>query len=517
MFKNRYKFLIITALIQTVVIAAMVYFVNDGFNTNFLLVFLASLLCIDLTFLFKNKAIRIINFLLLGIFIFQLINYTFTADYIVTETLFNLPSYNEVETSFIIKAVSGLIFCFLIWLPNILFPVFENNKRNICLAILLIVISILLPSVSNLKEPILEIYTILSSKTFFDLEMAKEFERDKISTGFSLIEGRGCNVILIFAEGTSRQVIKPDVTPNTYELLGKSFCVDNYFCHTAPTYRGVRGQLISGYQQNGIYIADRIAMNPKLSTIPMLHTILAKEGYKTCFVSPHLIDDPFNSMIDQLSFQKVVVNKNPSELQSDRDTYDALFKAADEYEKAKEKYLICTYIQGTHVYLDSPHEKYKDGKDACLNKFYNQDHWFGEFVKKMQMNNYLDNTLLVFTADHSTYPTPDFDKAFQSKHTSFVDTVPLLIYKNGITPQHFDAQNKNSLALTPTILNILGIENHRNYFLGNSLFSEEKSPYQNLSVRESYIIDTSSGKVKPVLYPSEQLYKKIRTYYKLFG
>ncbi len=517
MLKNRRNFLIISTLVQTIAITAMVYFANDGFNTFFLLPFIAALLNINLTFLFKNKAIRIINFILLGIFIFQLVNYTFTADYIVTETLFNLPSYNEIETSFIIKAVLGLIFCFLIWLPNILFPVFEDSKRNIGLAILLIIISILLPPVSKLKEPIIEIHTILGSKTFFDLEMAKEFERDGISTGISPIEGKGCNVILIFAEGTSRQVIRPDITPNTYDLLGKSFCVDNYFCHTAPTYRGVRGQLISGYQQNGIYIGDRISMNPKLSSIPMLQTILAKEDYQTCFVSPDIIDDPFNRMINKLSFQKVVIDANLSEIQTDRDTYETLFKTCDEYEKAKKRYLICTYIQGTHVFLDSPHEKYKDGKDACLNKFYNQDHWFGEFIKKMQANNYFDNTLLIFTADHSTYPTPDFDKAFRSKHTSFVDTVPLLIYKNGIIPQHFDAQNKNSLALTPTILNILGIDNHRNYFLGNSLFSEEKSPYQSLSVRESYIIDTSSGKVKPVLNPSEQLLEKIRTYYKLFG
>lgn len=509
--------ILISSLIQITAITAMIYFVNDGFNLSFFISFTASLVCINLAFLYQNHLIRALNLIILSIFILQLVNYTFTADYIVTETLFNLPSYNEIETSSVIKAILGLIFCFFLWIPNILFPFIKKSTRNSFIAAFIVLISILLPSISSLREPIIEIHTILSSKTFFDIEMAKEFERDRISTGKCPIDSKGFNVILIFAEGTSRRVIRPDITPNTYELLGNSFCVDNYFCHTAPTYRGVRGQLISGYQQNGIYIGDRIAMNPKLSSIPMLQTILEKEGYKTCFVSPDLKDDAFNSMITKLSFQKVIIDEKLTEIQSDRDTYEALFKAADEYEKANERFLICTYIQGTHVYLDSPHEKYKDGKDACLNKFYNQDYWFGEFIKKMKASNYFDNTLLIFTADHSTYPTPDFNKAFGSEHGSFVDTVPLFIYKNGIIPQHFDAKNRNSLALTPTILNILGIENHKNYFLGNSLFSEEKSPFQNLSVRESLIIDTSSGKPRQKLSPPEPLLNKIRNYYKLFG
>ena len=59
------------------------------------------------------------------------------------------------------------------------------------------------------------------------------------------------NVILIFAEGMSSEVISEKLTPHTFELRDRSVSFENYYNHTAATFRGIRGQLISGFQLLG--------------------------------------------------------------------------------------------------------------------------------------------------------------------------------------------------------------------------------------------------------------------------
>ena len=447
-----------------------------------------------------------------------MVNYCFCGNYIDTETLLNLPCYADVSVKNLTKAFQLFVYFSLLWIPNVGWGMIGKGYKKLVVAMLLLVIGSFTEPVKCFIKNISEVVTILSSETVFDIAEATAFLRQSIPNGKSLVKvNNNCNIILIFAEGTSYKNIRPDIMPKTWELMQKSFCVDNYFCHTQPTYRGIRGQLISGYQLNGVAMGNRLAANPKLSEIPSLHKILQKYGYKTFFFSPEVPGDKFNFMLSKMGFDDVLEVEGIKEIISDKETYERIFQKITDCETSSTKYLLCAYIQGTHVYCDSPHKKYGDGSDAVLNKFYNQDYWFGEFVKKLEARGYLENTLLVLTADHSTYPAPDYDKAFNSTHKMFVDRIPLLFYKSGIVPQHFDANNRNSLALTPTILNILGIENERNYFLGNSLFVEQVTPYSRLSIRERYIADTSIGEPIMVKRPSIKLLNMLSKYYNLFG
>ena len=538
-------FLLLSLILQFVCVFLSSYLVDQGLNYNYISSIGLLILLINAVFLFDILVTRIISVFFLTITIFQLVHYVLVGEFFLTETLLNVSAYTSIDFTLILKTISTIIIFYLFWLPNIFYPQIKKNKKTIFFSILIICFVFYTEPIKSFFSVLYEAHTILNSKTFFDVEISKQFERSTIPQGESPINGKNNNIILIFTEGTSRRVILPDITPNTYNLLEKSFCVDNYFNHTAPTYRGVRGQLISGYQLNGVGIHYRLKANPKLINIPSLHKILEKYGYKTCFISSQPSGDYFNEMLLNMGFQKVIIDNNTKRIKTDREVYAQLFKTVSEYESRKEKYIVCTYLQGTHVYYcDHDCIKYKGGSNTCLNKFHNQDHWFGDFLKNMEEKNYFDNTILVFTTDHSSYPTPDFNEAFNSKHKSFVDRVPLIFYKKGIIPQHFDANNKNSLSLTPTILNILGIENEKNYFLGNSLFVKEENVYQKLSIRKDTVVDTSEGKPRTVTNPgdydllpnNERLYtehskdeeerkynkikeilKKIQIYYNLFG
>src|SRR5690606_4224251 len=61
------------------------------------------------------------------------------------------------------------------------------------------------------------------------------------------------NMIVLMSEGVSARMLGayggayPGLTPNIDRIAARSMRVDNYFNHTAATYRGVGGQVSSGF------------------------------------------------------------------------------------------------------------------------------------------------------------------------------------------------------------------------------------------------------------------------------
>ena len=242
-------------------------------------------------------------------------------------------------------------------------------------------------------------------------------------------------------------------------------------------------------------------------------TILNNEEYESIFVSPHENNNPFNNFIHYLGFNNII-SKNKT--LSDKEIYDKLYNTIlDNYYK-KRKFFIATYILGTHEGMDSPDIKYGDGKNSYLNKFYNQDYWFGKFFEKLKNSKILDDTLLVFTSDHAAYPSTPFIDTFKLRSKYFIDKIPLFIYNNKITPKFYDAKNKNSLSLAPTILNLIGSSNYKNYFLGSSLFINDDNKFSYISNIGFEYFDTSTGIVKKQS-PNTSVKKMIEKFFLSFG
>lgn len=76
------------------------------------------------------------------------------------------------------------------------------------------------------------------------IKVLKTFEKNKIDSGINK-KLDNMNVIIIFAEGTSRKVLEDtqysNLMPAVYQFANESIDVRNYYNHTAPTYRGIRG------------------------------------------------------------------------------------------------------------------------------------------------------------------------------------------------------------------------------------------------------------------------------------
>lgn len=318
------------------------------------------------------------------------------------------------------------------------------------------------------------------------------------------------NIILIMTEGLSQSIVddERDIMPNVRRYENQSVNFVNYFNHTAATYRGIIGQLYSGYQNNNLDTNNLVSMQE----------ILKDEGYYTSFLNTEENNIQFTEYLKRLGFDDVLGN-DPDDWLTDKEAYEFLWDTVQDEAESDQPFFTCIYTFNTHLTYDSEDEKFGDGSDAELNKFYNCDYQFGEFMKKFRRSDLSDNTIIVFTADHCTYVDDSFTAAFPNTERvyNFCDSIPFFIYYKGNTPQEIDASGRNSLCLVPTILDYLDIS-APNYFLGTSLFlgiNNDASPYDTVFTEDNTVrISTQNAEISGVDGSiDDELEKNINNYF----
>ncbi len=298
----------------------------------------------------------------------------------------------------------------------------------------------------------------------------------------------GKNVITIFSEGFSQDIIDKfnrysNLTPNISHLLDRSLWFDNYFNHTATTYRGIRGQMSSSYQYVGVdyYSTVEIDIVKKRmdNTVVNISSILQDNGYHTYFLCAHTKDDHMSKYLESFGFDRVYTAddfKDDGTELTDRELFEGLYKLLDSKD-LKAPYFIGIYNLGTHYGQKSPDEVYNFQENELLNVMFNYDFQFGNFLRKFDNNGDLrKNTTLIITADHATFPGDEYVRAFKTeayKVDKVLGKIPFIIYDEAISSQRIDVGGKNSLDFAPTLLHLLRINKADNYFLGCSLYDEK--------------------------------------------
>lgn len=356
------------------------------------------------------------------------------------------------------------------------------------------------------------------------------------------------NVIVIFTEGTSTRLIGaygghyPGLTPNIDRLAARSMKVTDYYNHTAATYRGIVGQTSSGFLFAGGSEKDGWANGGRLAAIhrQTLATILGGHGYDTYFFEPEHDGSPFGHMVRSLGFGDIYTFDKVSALlhgkvtvqdQTDQLDDSSLFRGLTAFLQARAQktddkpFFVATYNIGTHAFIPMVKggHAYGDGHSRVLNKLHNYDAAVGAFLEYFDASPYAKNTIVVFTADHATYPDAPYREVVgKDLKPYFVDRIPLLIHDpTHHLPAVFDAQGRNSLDMAPTLLQLLGIRSVSNSFLGASLFEPRSLPLGITALGDGFFITTPAGvdampEVPPVLKAVAECEKGVvETYYKL--
>ncbi|MCD8323337.1 MAG: sulfatase-like hydrolase/transferase [Clostridiales bacterium] len=316
------------------------------------------------------------------------------------------------------------------------------------------------------------------------------------------------NVILIFTEGLSQSVIddEREIMPNVAAFQEESLNFTGYYNHTFATYCGLIGQLYSEYQWN----------NLDENNLVSIQSLLSDNGYHTTFINTEPNNADFTSYLESMGFDEVLGDASDELLgmtdsYSDKQAYEYLLDTAESLSESDEPFFLSVYTFGTHASNSSANEVFGDGSDDELNKFYDADAQFGEFLENFKESELAENTILVFTSDHATYQDSGFTSAFPDYDRAHIslDEIPLSIYYVGIEPETIDVDGRNSLDLAPTILDYLDISG-TNYFLGESLFAD---PSENLSMDMIYYseaspVSTKNGQISSLSSAEESEFKE---------
>lgn len=362
------------------------------------------------------------------------------------------------------------------------------------------------------------------AETNDNTEEPKEQGEQPILEGYTesgTISGYACglsnpNVILIFSEGLSQNVIDDErqIMPNVKSLQQQSISFQNYYNHTFATYRGLSGQLYSGYQ------LDDYDPNYLIS----LENIMHDQGYFTSFINTEPNNPLFTSYVYDFGFDEVISDparcNGAVSSMNDAEAYDFLFETALHYDAEKtQPFFLTIYTFGTHTTFDSVDGNvvFGDGSNRVLNRFFYADIQIGRFLENFKNSSLASDTVIVFTADHCTYADSDFCEAFPEygRACTDVDRIPLYFYYVGGPVASVNAYGRNSLDMAPTVLDFLNIS-APNYFLGESLFSEKKGDLclDMIFYDPAYLKITDGGKVRSLDdATADYIYGHIREYF----
>lgn len=534
---NKYKYLLFLHFTSLIILTHLLLKrsnLDTGVELNiYLEILLFSFACRAL-----GSPVRIVISLFYGFTLgLQVSSLRSTGDFVSTLTLDNLSEFRAIgHSQFVETLLITLTYC----LVSLTCLIPRKTKFSVYFIVLIIPLFFINGAISNFSSASHGYYKQLTYKPSYNYpDIAKKYLKFNVyenSHHINFIESKPKNVIIVFTEGFSSHVIDREntldlhLTPNIDKLYDEGVVVKNYYNHTAATFRGLRGQLTSAYQYRdgtnnkvgGFFqISHKEVETNYFGRLISLPSILKENDFNTFFLASTENDSNLNALLKSMPFRKVYGMEDfgwkQGDRMSDKKVFESLKQLLESY-NSDTPFFIGVYPSGTHHGMDSPDVRYKDGNNKIYNKFYNYDYQLGEFINYFKKSKYYNDTILVITADHASFPAPEFKKSFDVDTKYFVDKIPLVIIGAGVQHTVIDGAGKNSLSLTPTILNMLGIKNHANYFIGCSLFDNNcHSPFQHISAigDDIYIINKNSDgnyEVNP-----ESINKDISEYYTISG
>lgn len=528
-FENRKGFLLtISKYIFSFILLCLAYTSNGG--KRFLIVGLLELVSIAMmtNALLKvdkkwtNIAAYLFNIVLLFLYNAQNLVMFFGRSFTTLVMLTNLESLESLKGNALAIGVGVLALLVFTFLPVSRLE-FKLVRTSWILSTVLLLELAMTALYGNSYSPIFAVYRLGLDARVYQQQMAaiadqpdqtKKFYKPEIKSSIEKPDSLPDqpNVVLIFAEGLSQNIIDDErnVMPHLKELQAKSLNFTNYYNHTFATYRGLIGQLYSGYQLN----------NYDSNSLISMQDILADQGYQTTFINTEPANTQFTTYLESLNFQELINDASKADgvngSLTDKTAFDVLYKTISQKSKSEQPFFTAMYTYGTHMSFDTADKSFGDGSLDLLDRFYNFDYHFNNFLKKFDESGLSENTILVFTADHSTFQDKDFTQAYPDypRVNSDVDRMPLFIYHKGVLDYDRDVEGRNSLSMAPTVLDYLDIS-APNYFLGQSLFfyKENNNSFDTVFYDNAYLLSTDHAAISSLSETNEQTVRTLLDQY----
>ena len=111
------------------------------------------------------------------------------------------------------------------------------------------------------------------------------------------------------------------------------------------------------------------------------------------------------------------------------------------------------------------------------NAVFYEDYALGKFWEAFKKSTLYDNTIVVITADHGVWVFDDEEKKSLLQKNEEFFRIPLLIYHPDIQGPIELTDTASQIDLPETVLNMLGIHDYDDIFVGKNLFEKVQNPW----------------------------------------
>lgn len=303
------------------------------------------------------------------------------------------------------------------------------------------------------------------------------------------------NVIFIIAESIDTWLIEEDIMPTVYNMKNNSIDFTNRY---APTYGSGRTLNTEYCLNTGLYIPlDYNIYSAKNNNYDYsLPNMFKNNGYMTSSIH-------FNngSFYDRVSMHKSYGYDNAYFLADMTGKYyynDADIISNDEFYNLMvskdNKFLTYFTTYSVHLPYDNTNELCKDisTEEECIKTLAKYtDDAIKILIEKLQRDNLIDDTVIVFITDHYAYGySEDKIEKLKGGTTNIeLDKVPFFIWNNNqyvdVVDSYIDTQD-----ILPTVFNLFGIK-YNNKYIGTDVFSNNHNDYVYFSDK-SYVGNTKN-------------------------
>lgn len=297
------------------------------------------------------------------------------------------------------------------------------------------------------------------------------------------------NIIWIFFDAFRYDMFSKEVTPNIYKFSKRSVVFNNHYSGGNASRFGVFSIFYSiyGYYWHQ-FLSERVPPlfinelkeNDYDFKILSSTKLSSPEFRKTCFINIYKhIEDDFEGDTPEKKDQQLADRFNTwlDERDKTKQFFSFLFFDAphalsypDKFDKFKPSVRTVNYITSSKKDSLRLINSYK-------NSIYFDDYLAGKIINKLEKDSLLDNTIIIFSADHGEEFYEHGYRGHCSAFTPEQSKVPFIMYMPGKVHEKIDYLTSHH-DVVPTMLEYMGYKtNVDKYSQGRSLFSESPNPF----------------------------------------
>ena len=326
--------------------------------------------------------------------------------------------------------------------------------------------------------------------TFLKEEYNKEEENYQTSyTG----KFKDKNVIFLQLEGTDNWLITKEDTPTLYNMMNNSINFTNHYSY----YNGGGSTFNSEFAVNTGFITPlsytQNAYSFNKNSFPYsLAKLLKNENYSVNAF--HMNDGEYYSRATNYKNWGYDNYYGLKELGTYKDDSYTLDRELILNETFKEKMFSEEELPSDYVLPTMSEE------DCARRQAKETDYMVELLINTLTEKNLIDNTVIVVFTDHYLYTLSDQTILDKYKDTSnnLINHTPFFIWDNGNTKKKVTSVT-SQLNILPTIINLLGLEYHPNYYIGKDALNGNYIIRKNdLTLKYNYFKKISTSKDKEV-------------------